>query len=135
MVHEWHGLCIRSNSPLPQPNDPHWTIVGIRDFDRDGDLDFLWQYPGHSALVFWEMQGNRFYGNPTYNLPTAIGGLDWQLMQILDLHQDGSPDLLYRHQQTGALKVLLINDFHPGSILNFPPQLDPHWELILEEPY
>jgi Tol biopolymer transport system component len=120
--------------PLPRPNDPNWRIFGIEDFDRDGDLDFLWHYPGYNQLVFWQMNGINFQADRNYPLPEAMTGIDWESVLLMDLHADGRPEILGRNHQTGQYQILLIHDFYPVATLNLPIEANLEWELIDRNP-
>jgi hypothetical protein len=56
------GEPARADALLPGAGlvaDPDWTIVDVRDFDRDGRADLLWQ-DGSGRLVVWILEAGRF---------------------------------------------------------------------------
>ena len=47
---------------------PDWTIVDVRDFNRDGSADVLWQ-DASGRLVVWILDAGRFVGEECVRTP------------------------------------------------------------------
>jgi hypothetical protein len=81
---------------------PGWHVVGLNDFDGDGNLDLLWQHVD-GWLALWRMQGlNLVEASVLMGLPLA--GREWRVVAVEDLNGDGQADLLWQHT-SGALAI------------------------------
>ena len=79
------------------------SIVGVADFNRDGNSDILWQN-STGARFIWLMNGKTRLSTVNIgNLSTA-----WTFAGAADLNGDARPDILLQHT-SGAKGVYLMN--------------------------
>jgi hypothetical protein len=80
--------------------DTNWKIVGIADFNGDGNPDILWQNQTTGDVNIWLMEGLKIIRS------LAAGGVNdpnWRIVGTNDLNGDGKPDYLWQHQVRGDL--------------------------------
>jgi hypothetical protein len=80
----------------PTLSDQSWSIIGIADFNRDGNPDLLWRNSSSGRTTIWYMTGPTWNGGYADVEPT-VSDPDWQIVAIRDFNNDGSPDLLWRN--------------------------------------
>ncbi len=90
----------------PISMDSSWSIQGVGDFDRDGNLDLLWRSSTEGAVVVWRLNQGRFVGADT--IAPKIG-LDWKIEGIADFNGDRSLDIAWRNSVTGQVLVWFLN--------------------------
>ena len=88
--------------------DTKWQIRGVGDFDGDGRSDVLWHNSVTGDLYVWFMNATVVTGASFLN-PSGLADTRWQIEAVADFDGDRSPDLLWRHLDTGALYVWLMN--------------------------
>ncbi len=75
----------------------NWTIRGVADFNKDNQADILWRQKGTGNNVLWLMDGDK--GTHIQSSETLVRiNSDWQIHGAADFNQDGSPDILWRHE-------------------------------------
>ena len=96
--------------------DTRWQVRGAEDFNGDGVPDLLWHNQVTGQLYVWFLATSppdrRGTGVPTPT-PTVVGGsylspskvadANWQVRGVADFDGNGTADLLWHNQQTGAL--------------------------------
>jgi Ser-Thr-rich glycosyl-phosphatidyl-inositol-anchored membrane family/CARDB/FG-GAP-like repeat len=75
--------------------DPSWAMVGVSDFNGDGQTDYLWRQAATGTTAIWEMNGSAIgRGHYLSKLPS-----DWSVNQAADLNNDGKGDILWQNAQ------------------------------------
>ena len=78
-----------------------WNIVGVGDFNGDGNPDIVWRNSATGETIVWYMQGVLRLGTETLEtLPPP-----WNIIDISDFDRDGSPDILWKNSATGEVVV------------------------------
>jgi hypothetical protein len=117
-MHFWlmDGTTVTQELDLPQSStvagDSAWRLEGAGFFDAGYDLwsDILWYNRRTGRILVWRMDGTRLAAEI---LLTAIQpDTNWRLVGSGTFHADEYeypesqyPDLLWRHYQTGELRV------------------------------
>ena len=70
-----------------------WNVVGVGDFNGDGNSDILWQNSSNGIVVMYEMNGTQVIGT------TAMGGGGWNVAAVGDFNGDGKSDILWQNSQ------------------------------------
>jgi hypothetical protein len=96
----------------PWGPDPAWHIGAIADFDRDGNLDYLWHNYTTGQMLFWYIDGDNLKGFKFQNYNMAS---PWRVATTMDANGDGELDVVYYNDQTGVLKAVLCEN---GNQLN-----------------
>jgi hypothetical protein len=92
-----------------QVADTEWEILGVEDFDGDGDPDLLWRNTGTGPLkglsLVWYMNGTQFVSEAFFSW---VADTDWRVVGTGDFDGDGDPDILWRYYGAGANQGLNI---------------------------
>jgi hypothetical protein len=75
--------------------DPSWTMVGVSDFNGDGETDYLWRQAATGTTAIWEMRNGLI--RQGYYLPTRDSS--WSINLATDLNNDGKGDILWQNNQ------------------------------------
>jgi aromatic ring-cleaving dioxygenase len=113
------------------PGSPLWRVVGLADFNGDGQPDILFQNSSTGDLVVWLMNGTDLAEIGVLHPSTP--GAGWQAASIIDLNNDGKPDILFQNQSTGQIVYWLLNggDLVQWGYLNPADPGGPTWRLAL----
>ncbi len=117
---------------VPSPiADLNWQVVGVADFNGDGQPDLLWRHQTTGQLAVWYMDGVTRVGGAAL-VPSPIADLNWQVAGVADFNGDGQPDLLWRHQTTGQLAVWYMDGVTRvgGAALVPSPIADLNWQVV-----
>ncbi|MBM3883487.1 MAG: hypothetical protein FJ387_27915 [Verrucomicrobia bacterium] len=92
--------------------DLNWDMVGVADFDCDGDQDVLWRQRVWGEVGYWVMDGDQPTGY------RRLGSADqmWRIVGTGDVNCDGKVDVVWRESATGALGFWLMDC---GRVLGF----------------
>ena len=98
------------------------------DFDGDGNTDILWHNQSTGQLYAWLMDGT-IQSSAMLLTPSSVNPV-WQARGIVDLDGDGTNDILWHNQSTGALYVWLMNGTvqSSGAFLT-PASVNPVWQV------
>ena len=112
-------------------SDTNWKIVGMGDFNNDGQPDILWQNQATGSLSAWLMNGTSLASLATVT-PGVVSDTNWKIVGISDFNSDGKPDILWQHQTTGALSVWLMNGTSLASLATVTPGVvsDTNWKIV-----
>ena len=95
------GVSVIGAADLTQTNP--WHIVGIADFNGDGNPDVLWQDPVSGAVQVW------FLGGPGGNMLLSAANItnknSWHIVSVADFNRDGHPDLLWEDPTSGFAQI------------------------------
>ena len=111
--------------------DPHWKVIGSADFDRDGYPDLLWWHDQLGTFGVWFMKGTTLRERAMLN-PSGFADTSWKVVALADFDGDGYPDLLWRHDVTGAFGVWLMQgtDLKARVMLNPTGIADTSWKIF-----
>jgi FG-GAP-like repeat len=106
--------------------DPQWKVVGVGDFNADGQDDLAWQQAGTGALAAWLLNGSAVVGSPSL-VPDRWADMNWKVVGVADFNNDGKSDLLWRNMGTGEVGAWLMNGlariiYSPLSPFSVPDQ-------------
>jgi len=101
------------------PEDKDWRVVAASDFNRDGQVDLLFQHEDGTVAV-WHMNGIQLVTSELLK-PSHPRDDDWRVAGTGDLNADGKPDLIFQHRD-GTLAYWLLD----GVSLVKSGLLDPH---------
>lgn len=105
-----------------------WNVRGVGDFDKDGDVDVLWQNENGIAHR-WEIEdGLRVSGTNIFNSPLSP---DWIFKDIADFDGDGDDDILFQNTSGRVHIWEMENGFRVGGsdASEFRPNADV-WTLV-----
>ena len=88
--------------------DTRWRLLGLDDFNGDGQADLLWQHRGTGDLYVWLMNGTQAV-SAKYPTPSRFADRKWQFVRVSDFNGDGEPDFLWQHATSGDLYVWYMN--------------------------
>ncbi len=84
------GLALGFDFDLPAPGGG-WNIVGIGDFDGDGNPDVLWQNTDGTPAI-WFLNGTRVVQMIGLSNPGSF----WKIVGVGDFNGDGKADILWQ---------------------------------------
>jgi glucose/arabinose dehydrogenase len=123
------GTRLVSGQPLsPGTVDPTWRLAATGDFDRDGEVDLLFQEPASSRLVVWLMNGTSRQSD----VPLSPAQIDagWRVAGTADFNHDRHIDILWQHTPTGALLAWLMDGTSVGEVASVTPDnTDAAWRV------
>ena len=116
---------------LPTLNDPNWSIVGIADFNKDGNPDLLWRDASTGRTTIWYMTGPTWNGGFADVLPT-LNDPNWSIVGLADFNGDSNPDLLWRDASTGRTTIWYMSGptWNGGYADVLPTLSDPDWQIV-----
>jgi hypothetical protein len=111
--------------------DLSWKIVGTGDFNGDGHADLFWRHQRTGLMTVWYMNGSVFVGAGLVS-PNTVSDPAWEIGAIADVNDDGRPDLVWQHRDTGLLSAWIMNGVHlsEGAALTPGRVSDPRWRLV-----
>lgn len=101
--------------------DPHLHIVGVADFNRDGNPDLMFQNDLNGHLSVWYLDADRLLlSAPTLERNPDSG---WKVRTVADYNNDGWPDLVFQNNTTGKVVIWFMNNtsFIGGDLTSRQP--------------
>jgi uncharacterized repeat protein (TIGR03803 family) len=95
------GATLIAAADLTQANP--WNIVGIADFNGDGNPDVVWQDPVSGAVQVWYLGGGG--GVELIGAQDIALSNPWKVVSVADFNQDGHPDLLWQDPTSGFAQI------------------------------
>jgi len=109
--------------------DLQWRVEGVADLNGDAKPDLLWRHQTTGALYAWFMNGTTQTGG-AWTIPAAVSDTQWKIEGVADLNGDTKPDLVWRHQTTGALYVWFMDGVRQiGGAYASPSGVDLSWRI------
>jgi hypothetical protein len=92
-----------------------WQIVGIGDFNGDGNPDVVWQDPVKGAVQVWYLGGSG--GNVFSSAANITTNNPWRVVSVADFNQDGHPDLLWEDPDSGWAQIWYLGGQNGTTLL------------------
>jgi len=87
--------------------DGRWKIVGIGDYDQDGQNDLFWRHETTGHVSAWKMNGSTMVsGTPL--TPAQVADVRWKVVAVTDFNGDRRPDLVWQHDD-GYVSTWILN--------------------------
>jgi hypothetical protein len=101
------GTAIKpSEGYLRRVADQNWHIVGVGDFNADGNADILWRNSATGENYIYLMSGTTIIGEGYLR---TVPSQDWQVAGSGDYNGDGTADILWRNRTSGENYVYLMS--------------------------
>ena len=110
--------------------DTDWRIVGVADFDRDGQSDLLWQHQSNGLIAVWYMSGLSMIDGVLVS--SEVSDPNLKIRAVGDVDGDSRPDLVWQNQATGLLATwVMTNHVRQFSELLSPDRVaDTGWRIV-----
>ena len=120
-------------SPSRVP-DTNWRIAGTGDFNGDFKPDIVWHEQTQGWVGIWLMNGLSLLSSTTL-APAArerVGDTNWKIAGVVDLNNDGKPDVLWQERTQGWLAVWLLNGLTVTASIGLDPErvTDTNWKVV-----
>jgi len=109
--------------------DPGWKVVGIGDFDTDGDNDLVWRHRETGHVMAWLMSG-RSQVIDRWITPNVISDLDWRIVSVIDANGDMKPDLVWHHATTGLVIIWYMDGLSQTSDRVLSEIVSVNWKIV-----
>ena len=113
----------------PGQVDVPWKIVGVADFNADGQPDLLWRNVNNGMLAVWYMNGTTRQSVVSLT-PGLVDDLDWQVAAVIDINRDQTPDIVWRNNSKGWVAVWYMNGTVRVDVQTFPFMVDTTWKIV-----
>ena len=91
---------------------PPCSIVGARDFSRDGQTDLLWYNSSSGQTQIWYMSRQQVMGRADVlgeDGSAAIVGPPWSIVGVNDMNGDRKLDIIWHNSSTGETQIWQMN--------------------------
>ena len=125
-----NGINLSSASLLSpsNPGDRNWRVIGVGDFNADGDQDLAFQHTD-GTLAVWHLNGTALK-QTTLLSPSNPGDSRWRAVGVVDRNGDGKVDLLFQHSDY-SLAVWSMNGVTLSSAqLLSPSNSGATWRVV-----
>ncbi|MBX7185211.1 MAG: proprotein convertase P-domain-containing protein [Vicinamibacteria bacterium] len=95
------------NWVTPWATDAGWTVGAVADFDRDGQLDYLWHNSSTGQMLYWYIDGDNLKG---FRFLPFTAAAPWTVGTTFDANNDGAPDLAFFNPTNGTIRVILMDN-------------------------
>ncbi len=86
-----------------------WRVVGITDINGDSNPDIIWHHATTGRAHIWFLDGDGKWSSGVniadVNLATA-----WQIKAVVDVNDDGTPDLVWHNTANGRTHTWFLDD-------------------------
>jgi hypothetical protein len=113
----------------PSRVDPTWQIASVRDMDRDGHPDILWNNVNTGQVLAWFMNGTIVARQGWINA-TPLADPNWRLRGTGDFDGDGLADLVWQHEGSGQPLLWKMNGPSVVSAMQLPTPGTPDWKIM-----
>jgi RHS repeat-associated protein len=120
------ATCLGWAAVSPDVTDPTWRIVGVGDFNGDGNPDLLWRHAAGGNYV-WYMNGTTETSG--VYLP-AEADAQWRVVGVGDFNGDGKPDIVWRHATTGQNRLWYMDGVIKTGDAVLPSDPDVNWQIV-----
>ena len=113
--------------------DTNWRIVGVADFNLDGQTDLLWQHQTSGLIALWYMNGlTKIEGGGVLLSPEQVPDTDWKIRATGYVNYDFHPDLIWQHQTTGLISAWLMKGRERVDGVRLTPDRvdDTNWRIV-----
>jgi hypothetical protein len=123
------GTMAFAMGPLsPSKVDPAWQIASVRDLDRDGFPDILWNNINTGQVIAWYMNGATMVRQGWIN-QNPLADKNWRVRGTADFDRDGQADVVWQHEQTGQPMLWYMSGNVPKAAHLLPTPGTGTWKI------
>ncbi len=119
------AMPIGNGSAISQIPAAGYKVVGVGDFNRDGQPDLLFQNVTTGALVVWYLNGVQVVGGEVVSVMPSPG---YHVEAVADFDGDGRPDVVMR-DGNGNVQIWHLDNAYVYLIESLSARLDPAFRI------